>query len=125
MLLHGCLPAVSPLTVGRGSHEGFPGIREEPWGIGLKKSAWEPSSIGPLHDSASRQALYYEGKRWSFADLKTETDRVAKGLLALGIQPDEKVSLWMPNRPEWISTLVCGDEDWGYPGAHQYPFPHR
>jgi fatty-acyl-CoA synthase len=69
-------------------------------------------SMGALVDWAAarfglRQALYYEGKRWTFADLKAEADRVAKGLLALGIRPGEKVSLWMPNRPEWISTLFA------------------
>ena len=73
---------------------------------------FEKASMGALVDSAAarfgdRQALCYEGQRWSFADLKTETDRVAKGLLALGIQPGEKVSLWMPNRPEWISALFA------------------
>jgi fatty-acyl-CoA synthase len=51
--------------------------------------------------------LYYEGIRWSFVDLKAETDRVAKGLLALGIQPGEKVSLWMPNRAEWIAIMFA------------------
>jgi fatty-acyl-CoA synthase len=69
-------------------------------------------SLGALVDWGAarfgrRQALYYEGKRWSFTDLKAETDRVAKGLLALGIQPNEKVSMWMPNRPEWVSTLFA------------------
>jgi fatty-acyl-CoA synthase len=73
---------------------------------------FEKVSMGALVDRAAerfgdREALYYEGKRWSFADLKAETDRVAKGLLALGIQPGENVSLWMPNRPEWISTLFA------------------
>lgn len=73
---------------------------------------FEKASMGALVDRAAerfgpREALYYEGKRWSFADLKVETDCVAKGLLALGIQPGEKVSLWMPNRPEWLSTLFA------------------
>jgi fatty-acyl-CoA synthase len=73
---------------------------------------FEKVSMGVLVDQAAarfgdRQALFYEGRRWSFTDLKAETDRVAKGLLALGIQPGEKVSLWMPNRSEWVSTLFA------------------
>ena len=53
---------------------------------------FEKVSIGALVDRAAErfgdhEALCYEGKRWSFVDLKAETDRVAKGLLALGIQP--------------------------------------
>jgi fatty-acyl-CoA synthase len=76
-------------------------------------SDWfEKVTMGTLVDRAAarfgaREALCYEGRRWSFADLKRETDRVAKGLLALGIQPGEKVSLWMPNRPEWIFSLFA------------------
>jgi fatty-acyl-CoA synthase len=73
---------------------------------------FEKVSMGTLVGRAAerfgaREALYYEGKRWSFADLKAEIDRVAKGLLALGIQPGEKVCLWMPNRPEWVSTMFA------------------
>jgi fatty-acyl-CoA synthase len=73
---------------------------------------FEKIALGNLLDQAaarfgSREALYYEGQRWSFANLKAETDRVAKGLLALGLQPGEKVSLWMPNRVEWISCLFA------------------
>src|SRR5687768_15348334 len=73
---------------------------------------FEKVAIGTLVDRAAarfgaREALCYGGERWSFADLKRETDRVAKGLLALGIQPGEKISLWMPNRPEWIFSLFA------------------
>jgi fatty-acyl-CoA synthase len=73
---------------------------------------FEKIALGDLLDQAaarfgSREVVYYEGQRWSFADLKRETDRVAKGLLALGIQPEEKVSLWMPNRVEWIYGLFA------------------
>jgi fatty-acyl-CoA synthase len=73
---------------------------------------FEKVAMGALVDRAAerfghREALYYEGKRWSFVDLQAETNRVAKGLMALGIQPGEKVSLWMPNRLEWISTLFA------------------
>ena len=68
---------------------------------------FEKITLDNLLDQAAarfgcREALYYEGQRWRFADLKAETNHVAKGLLALGIQPGEKVSLWMPNRVEWI-----------------------
>ena len=73
---------------------------------------FEKVTMGTIVDRAadrfgSREALYYQGKRWSFADLKVETDHVAKGLIALGIQPGEKVSLWMPNRPEWLSIMFA------------------
>jgi fatty-acyl-CoA synthase len=73
---------------------------------------FEKVTMGTIVDRAadrfgSREALSYEGKRWSFADLKVEADRVAKGLIALGIEPGEKVSLWMPNRPEWLFIMFA------------------
>jgi fatty-acyl-CoA synthase len=49
-----------------------------------------------------RAALVFEGRRWSFAELAAEVDRAARGLLALGVEPGERVGLWMVNRPEWI-----------------------
>src|SRR5919109_610863 len=73
---------------------------------------FEKVALGTLVDRAvarfgSREALYYEGRRWSFTDLQADTDRAAKGLLALGIQPGEKVSLWMTNRPEWLPIMFA------------------
>jgi fatty-acyl-CoA synthase len=73
---------------------------------------FEKVSMGGLVDRAAAQfghheALYYEGKRWSFTDCQLEVDRVAKGLITLGIQPGEKVSLWIPNCPEWISIMFA------------------
>ena len=73
---------------------------------------FEKVTMGAIVDRAadrfgSREALYYEGKHRSFADLKVEADRVAKGLIALGIQPGEKVALWMPNCPEWLFIMFA------------------
>ena len=73
---------------------------------------FEKTPIGSLVDVAARrfetkEALYFEGNRWAFGQLKEEVDRVARGLIQLGIQPGEKVALWMPNRPEWIHALFA------------------
>ena len=55
----------------------------------------------------SKEALYFEGKRWSFAQIKEDVDRCARGLIRLGVKPGENVALWMPNRPEWIHILFA------------------
>ena len=73
---------------------------------------FEKTPIGSLVDVAGRrfetkEALYFEGNRWAFSQLKENVDRVAKSLIQLGIQPGEKVALWMPNRPEWLHTLFA------------------
>jgi fatty-acyl-CoA synthase len=42
--------------------------------------------------------------RMTFAELSQEADRVAAGLIALGLQPVDRVVLWSTNRIEWV---VC------------------
>ena len=76
-------------------------------------SDWfEKRTLGALLDEADRrygprEALYYEGNRWSFSELRRDVDRCARGMIAAGIEPGEKISLWMPNRPEWIHALFA------------------
>lgn len=40
--------------------------------------------------------------RLTFAALHAEVERVAAGLIALGLAPGERVGLWSPNRVEWV-----------------------
>ena len=76
-------------------------------------SEWFPrQTIGALVDErarrdGAREALVFEGRRWSFAELARDVDRVARGLLQLGIGPGDKVALWMANRPEWIHAALA------------------
>jgi len=49
-----------------------------------------------------RDAVVAADRRLSYRDLHREGERLARGLLALGIAPDEKVAVWLPNRPEWL-----------------------
>jgi len=69
-------------------------------------------TIGSLVDERARQhggreALAFKGERWTFARLGEEVDRAARGLMALGIAPGDKVALWMLNRPEWIVAALA------------------
>ena len=68
---------------------------------------FDKQTLGDLLNSAAdrfgpREALMYEGQRWTFDEFRAETDRVARALINLGIQPGDKVSIWMPNRSEWL-----------------------
>ena len=45
-----------------------------------------------------------EGLRWSYRDFAAEVDRVAGGLLAIGVQRGDRVGIWAPNRSEWLLT---------------------
>jgi fatty-acyl-CoA synthase len=50
-----------------------------------------------------REALVipHQGVRWTWTDLLHRADGVAAGLLALGLQPGDRVGIWAPNCAEW------------------------
>jgi fatty-acyl-CoA synthase len=55
----------------------------------------------------ARESLFHEGRRWSFVELEAEVNAAARGFIAVGIQPGDKVILWIPNRPEWIFAFFA------------------
>jgi len=73
---------------------------------------FEKVTVGATLDRAAarwsrREALTFAGQRWSFQDLKADCDRAARGLMQYDVQPGEKVSLWLPNRPEWLHAMFA------------------
>jgi fatty-acyl-CoA synthase len=42
------------------------------------------------------------GRRWTYGQLDTDTDAVALGLVAAGIEKGDRVGIWAPNCPEWV-----------------------
>jgi fatty-acyl-CoA synthase len=53
---------------------------------------------------ADRDALIsrHQQIRWSYGELKERVDAFAAGLLALGLEPGERVGIWSPNNAEWV-----------------------
>jgi len=45
-----------------------------------------------------------QGVRWSYAELGAKVDAMAAGLLALGLEPGDRVGIWSPNNSEWVVT---------------------
>jgi fatty-acyl-CoA synthase len=43
-------------------------------------------------------------RRWTYGELNADVDLIARGLMALGIEPGERVGIWAPNCAEW--TIV-------------------
>src|SRR5262249_13559578 len=73
---------------------------------------YEQQTIGLMPERAAlqwgaREALAFQGKRWTFSELSARVDATAKGLVQLGIGPGDKVALWMVNRPEWIDAMFA------------------
>lgn len=62
---------------------------------------------------AHRDALVFRGRRWSFEHVRREVDKASARLVTLGLQKQDKIALWMPNRPEYI---------WYWLGAAQLGF---
>jgi fatty-acyl-CoA synthase len=51
---------------------------------------------------SDREAIVFGDRRLTYQELNDEVDRLARGLLELGVQKDDKIGLWMPNIPEWV-----------------------
>src|SRR2546430_1429081 len=50
-----------------------------------------------------REALVsvHQGLRYTYAEFHAAVEEAARGLLALGVEPRDRVGIWSPNRAEW------------------------
>jgi len=46
----------------------------------------------------------HQGVRWTYRELQRQVDAFAAGLLALGLEPGDRVGIWSPNNAEWVVT---------------------
>ena len=87
-------------------------VPERPWLKSYPEGvAWDarfrPTLVGNLLDQSvqafgPRPCVYFMGKRLSFAEIGALSDRVAKGLRALGVGEGVKVGLLLPNTPTFV-----------------------
>lgn len=52
-------------------------------------------------------ALRYRGAAMSFAELDAASRRVAQGFADLGVRAGDRVALWLPNTPAWLTCLFA------------------
>ena len=78
---------------------------------GPREPPLRAQTIGRMWDEAvaahpEDQALVsrHQGIRWNYAELGTEVDRCARGLLAAGALRGDRVGIWSPNCAEWVVT---------------------
>ncbi|MGE0154969.1 MAG: class I adenylate-forming enzyme family protein [Reyranellaceae bacterium] len=50
-----------------------------------------------------RQFIVADGRSFTYRQMSAQVDQVAQGLLALGVQPGDRVALWMSNIWEWVA----------------------
>ena len=49
----------------------------------------------------------HQASRHTFGEFDREVERVARGLLACGLEPGERIGIWAPNGAEWLLTLFA------------------
>jgi fatty-acyl-CoA synthase len=66
-------------------------------------------TIGAMWDTTvaahgSRDALVsrHQDIRWTYAELHEQVERCARGLVARGVVPGDRVGIWAPNCAEWV-----------------------
>jgi fatty-acyl-CoA synthase len=72
--------------------EGNPFLRETVGGMLARMAARVPH----------REAIVATDRRLTYQQLHDAARRLARGLLALGVKKNDKIALWLPNRPEWL-----------------------
>src|SRR2546429_3547498 len=86
---------------------------EPPWltqldGAGLPRSLIYPSTTlsRALDQTADRfnsaTAMIYGEKKWTYAELLAQVNRMAGGLAGLGVRRGDRVLLTLPNCPEFV-----------------------
>lgn len=52
-----------------------------------------------------QEALNFEGRSWTWQDFARETLAVARGLIAAGVRPGDRVAMLSTNRPQWLMAV--------------------
>ncbi|HWX32738.1 MAG TPA: AMP-binding protein [Steroidobacteraceae bacterium] len=60
-----------------------------------------------VEQGPDRDALIvpFQSVRYTFAEFDREVEQVARGLIACGLAPGERIGIWAPNCAEWLLTL--------------------
>ncbi|MCV7317334.1 AMP-binding protein [Mycolicibacillus parakoreensis] len=90
---HGCGPHDAGDSVDAGPLA--PPLLEETIGQVVARVAAATPDAEALVDVAA-------GRRWTYRQLAAETDRLARALMALGVQRGDRVGIWAPNCGEWV-----------------------
>jgi fatty-acyl-CoA synthase len=68
-------------------------------------------TIGQFFDRACTQwedrpalVVRHQDVRLTYGELRREVDRLAAGLLTLGLEPGDRIGIWSPNKSEWVLT---------------------
>ena len=54
------------------------------------------------HGSRTAAVFHQNGDKWNYKEFGKLVDRLAAGLLSIGVYKGDRVGIWSPNRPEWL-----------------------
>jgi fatty-acyl-CoA synthase len=74
-----------------------PPLLEETIGSNLRRMA-------ERYPGRDALVVCHQGVRLSYRELDAEVDKVARGLMALGLEQGDRVGIWAPNCAEWVLT---------------------
>ena len=67
-----------------------------------------PATVGATLEAAVRRFATRDalvevagGRRWTYEALRTDVRRIARAVLAAGVEPGDRVAIWARNVPEW------------------------
>ena len=79
-------------------------------GIGLQPLLYrtvDGALKAAAEETPDRTALVvpFQSIRFTFAEFDREVERVARGMVACGLRPGERIGIWAPNCAEWVLTM--------------------
>jgi len=98
------MPMTPPPGVGM-RHEAHFGDRVVRCFTDRARDAWRLFA-GAAAAAPHAEALVFEGRRWTYAQLAADAERVAAGLAARGVKPGDRVGMLVGNRPEFVFALL-------------------
>jgi fatty-acyl-CoA synthase len=63
--------------------------------------------IADLHSTNSALIVRHQGINWTYSELQAQVNRLAMGLIHLGIEPGDRVGIWGPNSSEWVLVQLA------------------
>ncbi len=83
-------------------------------GDGMEKFILQEKTLGEILDYTverfpKRDAFIYvdANVRYTWEEFAHQVDQLAKGLIALGVKKGDKIAIWAPNVPHWITLMFA------------------
>ena len=59
------------------------------------------------HPTRSALVVSHQSMRFTYAELDREVERIARGMVACGLQAGDRIGIWAPNCAEWVLTMFA------------------